>query len=136
MLQGVEVLGFYFSASWCPACRQTTPLIASSYKALRSRGSAFEIVFVSQDGSETEFDQYRSSMPWPAMPFGGSLPAILAQAFHVSAIPCLVLLDADGNLLSTDDVRLLRKVSRHSGWRCRPHLAPTPTHPHLSSPRF
>ena len=109
VLQNVDVLGIYFSASWCPACRQTTPLIANAYKTLRARGAKFQIVFVSQDGSDTEFDQYRSAMPWPALPFGGNLPAILAQAFHVAAIPCLVLLDADGNLLSTDGVRLLRK---------------------------
>ena len=129
LLQGVDVLGFYFSASWCPACRQTTPLIASAYKALRSRGCAFQVVFISQDGSEAEFDQYRSAMPWPALPFGGNLPAILAQAFHVAAIPCLVLMDADGNLLSTDGIRLLRKHTRAFPWRSEkppetPHVHP------------
>lgn len=72
------------------------------------------MVYVSQDGSEEEYNQYRASMPWPALPFGGNLPAILASAFYVSTIPCLVLMDADGNLLSTDGVRLLRKHTRYA----------------------
>ena len=47
-LEGVEVLGLYFGASWCPSCRSTTPVLASAYKALRARGSALEMVYVSQ----------------------------------------------------------------------------------------
>ena len=32
LLEKVEVLGLYFAAAWCPACRSTTPMIASAYK--------------------------------------------------------------------------------------------------------
>ena len=115
-LAEVEVLGLYFAASWCPSCRSTTPVIASSYKALRGRGKALQIVFVSQDGSESDFEAYRRSMPWPALPHGGSLPALLAEIFHVTSIPCLVLLNKEGGLISTDGVRLLRKHARSFPW--------------------
>ena len=32
LLDKVEVLGLYFAAAWCPACRSTTPMVASAYK--------------------------------------------------------------------------------------------------------
>jgi len=34
LLEGVEVLGFYFAASWCAACGQTTSLVAQAYTTL------------------------------------------------------------------------------------------------------
>ena len=115
-LAEVEVLGLYFAASWCPSCRSTTPMIASAYKMLRGRGKALQIVFVSQDSTEADFETYRRAMPWPALPHGGSLPALLAEVLHVASIPCLVLLNKDGALVSTDGVRLLRKHARSFPW--------------------
>ena len=53
-----HVIGFYFSAFWCPPCRQFTPLLADTYKELRKRGSKFQIVFLSSDKSEDEMMQY------------------------------------------------------------------------------
>ena len=34
LLEGVQVLGFYFAASWCAACGQTTSLVAQAYTNL------------------------------------------------------------------------------------------------------
>ena len=85
------MIGLYFAASWCPACRSTTPLLASTYNALRHRGKGLQILLVSQDASESDFDIYRRAMPWPALPHGGAYPALLAEVFHVGAMPCLVL---------------------------------------------
>jgi thiol-disulfide isomerase/thioredoxin len=122
------VLGLYFSASWCPACRSATPALAQAYKALRARGKQLQIVFVSQDSSEADFESYRATMPWLAMPHGGNLPALLAALYHVSAIPCLVLLDAEGTLVSTDGLRLLRKHTRAFPWKS--HAPPATPHVH------
>ena len=115
-LADVEVLGLYFAAAWCPGCRSTTPVLASAYKALRARGNKLQIVFVNQDAEQADFDAHRSGMPWPALPHGGTLPALLAEIFHVASIPCLVLLNKDGALISTDGVRLMRKHARAFPW--------------------
>ena len=37
-VSGLEVIGLYFSAGWCPACQTATPLVASAYKQLQVRG--------------------------------------------------------------------------------------------------
>ena len=43
LLDGVEVLGLYFSASWCAPCVETTPLLASAYASLRSRDPSWGV---------------------------------------------------------------------------------------------
>ena len=38
-----KVYGIYFSAHWCPPCRQFTPRLAQTYNALRAAGREFEV---------------------------------------------------------------------------------------------
>ena len=63
-------------------------------------------------------------MPFPAMPFGGMRTAMLSSLFKVAGLPTLVLLNADGSLVSTDGVRLPTKQP-HTLWVIPPH----PYHP-------
>ena len=56
-IEDAEVVGFYFSAGWCPACKTVTPLLASAYQSIRARGQKLEIVFISLDKSAAEFEQ-------------------------------------------------------------------------------
>ncbi len=56
---------------------------------------------MSLDKTADEFDKYRAKMPWPALAFGGKRGAELAERFHVSGIPALVLLRQDGTLISS-----------------------------------
>ena len=64
-----RVVGLYFSASWCPPCRNFTPLLIDFYTNLKKSGDILEIVFVSWDKDEASFQEYFSSMPWTAVPF-------------------------------------------------------------------
>jgi nucleoredoxin len=96
----------------CPACKTTLPLIATAYQQLKQRGKAIELVFVSLDKDITSFEAIRAGMAWPALPFGGTRAALLAEAFSVQAIPSLILMRADGTLVSTDGIRLMRKHTR------------------------
>lgn len=66
-----KVLGFYFSAHWCPPCRAFTPQLAQWYRTVKDgpNGNKFEIVFVSSDRDQGSFDEYFKEMPWHALPF-------------------------------------------------------------------
>eukprot|EP00976_Prorocentrum_cordatum_P100634 1192309-Prorocentrum_minimum.AAC.2 len=68
-LAGKEVVGLYFSAHWCPPCRAFTPKLAEVYNGLVASGKSFEIVFVSSDKDEEQFNEYYDEMPWLALPF-------------------------------------------------------------------
>lgn len=67
-----KVLALYFSAHWCKACQNFTPLLKDWYKKIRRSDSGknnFEIVFISSDNEEDEFKEYYSEMPWLALPY-------------------------------------------------------------------
>ncbi|KGN52626.1 probable nucleoredoxin 1 [Cucumis sativus] len=102
-----KIVGLYFSASWCPPCHRFTPIFAGVYEELASKGD-FEVVFVSSDNDEESFKDYFSKMPWLAIPFSDSdTNQRLNELFKVRGIPHLVVLDANGKVLTNDGVRLV-----------------------------
>ncbi len=72
---GVKTVGFYFSAHSYEPCHAFTPKLTEFYKELQESFHSLRIVFVSSDRDEKSFNEYRSTMPWPAVPFnsGGTL---------------------------------------------------------------
>jgi len=112
VLKGKGVVGIYYSAHWCPPCRQFTPFLADLYKKVRAeRGDdALEIVFVSGDSDESSFKEYYGEMPWVAAPFQSATAKELDSKYEHRGIPFLVLLDGEGNKL-TDDAR--SAVTKH-----------------------
>ncbi|CAE8606321.1 unnamed protein product, partial [Polarella glacialis] len=47
-LTSSDVIAFYFSAHWCPPCRQFTPLLKKFQETLLSHGEkSLKIIFVS-----------------------------------------------------------------------------------------
>jgi nucleoredoxin len=103
-IAGKGAVAIYFSAHWCPPCRNFTPQLAQWYSTdLKAKG--LEIVFVSADEDDASFDSYFKDMPWLAVPFadrGREQP--LSQRFQIQGIPSLVILDQDGKVI-TDDGR-------------------------------
>jgi nucleoredoxin len=97
-----KVFAFYFSAHWCPPCRGFTPQLAEWYKNdLKDKG--LEIVFVSSDKTEDAFKEYFSEMPWLALDYTDrKLKEELSEHFGVEGIPSIVILDADGSVISKD----------------------------------
>jgi len=91
---GKDVLGIYFSAHWCPPCRRFTPKLAEAYNKHTKAGKSLEIVFVSSDRNENDFQEYYKIMPWLALPFADRRKKNkLSQIFDVQGIPRLVLVD-------------------------------------------
>ena len=94
-LKGKQAVALYFSAHWCPPCRGFTPKLAEIYKGLVAAGKSFEIVFVSSDREEPDFDSYFGEQPWLALPYAErKLKAALGKKYEVSGIPWLVVLNA------------------------------------------
>ena len=56
LLPNADVVAVYFSAHWCPPCRQFAPALAQVYADMKAAGKKFEIVFVSSDQDESGFD--------------------------------------------------------------------------------
>lgn len=110
-----KLIGVYFSAHWCPPCRQFTPMLAEVYDSIREDERdlvpglsidehAFEIVFVSSDRDTKSFEEYYGSQPWMAIPFTeGRTSQSLSSKFSVSGIPALFILNGtDGSIVDSD----------------------------------
>ncbi|KAL2633611.1 hypothetical protein R1flu_005090 [Riccia fluitans] len=100
-------IGIYFSAHWCPPCRNFTPILAKVYEQLKDEGKHFEVVFVSWDRGEEEFKEYFGTMPWLALPFGDKGKKALEKVYDVDGIPNLVILDSDGKVQQEDAVGII-----------------------------
>ncbi len=98
-----EMYAFYFSAHWCPPCRAFTPKLVEFYNDhAEQAGKKFQIVFVSSDNDEDSFDEYMTGdkMPWPAIKFRYAKKVSEVSKYAGNGIPCLVLVDREGNVLS------------------------------------
>jgi hypothetical protein len=94
---------FFFSANWSPAGRKFTSQLVEYYNRVAPQHPEFEVVFFSADRSQFGMETYmaQSNMPWPAVAYdkrGGK--AGVVQDNLVREIPCLVLADASGKVLS------------------------------------
>jgi nucleoredoxin len=105
VLSGCEYLMIYFSAHWCPPCRRFTPELQEFYSALKAKDGApkFELVFVSSDKSENQFQEYYNEMKSLALPYANrDTKTALSRKFKVSGIPMLVVIDSKGDLITSD----------------------------------
>jgi nucleoredoxin len=100
-LNKVKFWAFYYSASWCAPCRAFTPKLVDFYNQFKQQHPNFELIFVNHDQSEDDMLNYMKtdSMPWPAVRFEDIEP-VNADKYCGSGIPDLVLVDADGKVLS------------------------------------
>merc|ERR1712183_1202371 len=105
-LAGLDAVGIYFSAHWCPPCRGFTPQLAEKYKQLQEAGKKFEIVFASSDQDEDQFKKYHAEMPGLAIPYSErELKESLSDEHECEGIPYLVILDGQTGKTITQDGR-------------------------------
>lgn len=102
-LKGKTVIGIYFSAHWCPPCRQFTPLLVKAAEDLKAENKPFEVVFVSRDRNQEAMSGYMkdSKMPWLAIPFGDAKIQELVTRYKIRGIPSLVIIDGNGKTITT-----------------------------------
>jgi nucleoredoxin len=101
-MAGVKFFAIYFSASWCGPCRQFTPELVDAYGKIRTLYPVFEIVHVNRDRTEGDMTAYvrDDKMPWPALRWSALRQTPEIERFGGSGIPCLVLIDENGKVLS------------------------------------
>lgn len=93
-LLDTEVIALFFSAEYCPHCRDYKKILAKAYDNLKSLGKSFEIVFISHDRNQGDYDKHYSDMDYLALPFSERLKkGKLARRFDVEEIPRLVMID-------------------------------------------
>ena len=94
-----KTVGFYFSAHWCPPCRQFTPKLV---KFRDSNKDNFEVVFVSSDNSPKEQMKYmkEAGMKWFTLEHRSKEASALAKKYGVRGIPALIIVSPDGETIT------------------------------------
>eukprot|EP00830_Metopus_es_P010350 TRINITY_DN19966_c0_g1_i1.p2 TRINITY_DN19966_c0_g1~~TRINITY_DN19966_c0_g1_i1.p2 ORF type:complete len:131 (-),score=34.15 TRINITY_DN19966_c0_g1_i1:9-401(-) len=90
ILANMKVIGLFFAGSWCPPCKIFTPILVDFYQEVNAMERNLEIVFISLDNSEYEYESYRAKMPWVAIPFNDTRIDRLVAKFNIDEIPCLL----------------------------------------------
>ena len=112
-----KLIGLYFSAHWCPPCRNFTPKLVEFYRMLKGLGKPFEIVFVSADNDESSFQQYFSEMGWLAVPYDDPRREELPAEHGVRGIPSLKILSPKtGKVVEPDAARYPLSPATFDAW--------------------
>lgn len=122
----------YFSASWCGPCRAFTPVLKDAYAASANSasGPTFDVIFVSSDRSQEEYDEYRATMPWKALPFAQTETRdFLKTILQISGIPRVVVLDATGAVRNADARSAVQHRPRYPSSWCTPWVGDFSTSP-------
>ena len=96
-----KIIGVYFSAHWCPPCRNFSPKLVQFRDA---NSNDFEVVFVSSDKDEASQFEYMKEvkMAWPTLKFRSDAANALSTKYDVQGIPTLIILNPKGEVISTD----------------------------------
>ncbi len=95
-----KVCMLYFSASWCPPCRQFTPML-KRFHAEFLKDSKVEIVFVSNDKTEADMTEYFRGHhgDYLAIKYGESAMGELSKEVGIKGIPTVVVVDTNGRVV-------------------------------------
>merc|ERR1712018_965139 len=101
-LANKSIVCLYFSAHWSPPCRGFTPILKDFYEEAEAQG--VEIIFVSSDRDSEAMMSYMKEPhgDWYALEHGSKLKDELDELYEVEGIPTLVVLEADGSLITSD----------------------------------
>ncbi|KAH7511063.1 hypothetical protein FEM48_ZijujUnG0051600 [Ziziphus jujuba var. spinosa] len=100
-LVGKNIL-LYFSAHWCPPCRAFLPKLIKTYHDIKAKDDAFEVIFISSDRDQSSFDEFFSSMPWLALPFGDERKKTLQKKFKIQGIPAAIAIGPSGRTVNKE----------------------------------
>lgn len=108
-----KFVGLYFSASWCGPCRRFTPELVSFRN---QNADYFEVVLIGADGSSKAQQNYmkKYKMPWLALENQSREAKDISEKVKVEILPTLVILDAEGNLVSKKGKEEISKYGNES----------------------
>ena len=116
-LKELDYIGVYFAAHWAPESKQFTPILVKSYSKIhevvreKHHKHRWDIIYVSAERSQDDYDAVFAEMPWKALPFNDDRTEALRKMFGVdsptaqstSFQPRLAIVDAkSGEIVSAN----------------------------------
>jgi len=105
-LKNKKRVAIYFSAHWCPPCRQFTPILGQFYEDAKAvDADGLEIIFVSADSDARQYNEYFGTMPFCSTEYGADVNEDLNGKFDVSGIPMFIVLDGNDGSVKDKEAR-------------------------------
>uniref|UniRef100_K3WAK9 Thioredoxin domain-containing protein n=1 Tax=Globisporangium ultimum (strain ATCC 200006 / CBS 805.95 / DAOM BR144) TaxID=431595 RepID=K3WAK9_GLOUD len=121
-----KVVALFFSAEWCPYCRDFLPALKKFYEEANAETPQLEIVLVSSDNSSEEHFAYLKDKqgPWWSIPFEGTLRTELKLKYETAArkelqeiglverkggLPSLLIVTQAGDVVDRNGVEAVEK---------------------------
>ncbi|MFZ3376459.1 MAG: thioredoxin-like domain-containing protein, partial [Chthoniobacterales bacterium] len=100
-LENKKLYLFFFSSNGSPQGRKFTPQLVEYYNRVAPQHPEFEVIFFSADRSRYGMETYmtQANVPWPAVDYDKLASKASIQSL-VRGIPCLMLVDSYGRILS------------------------------------
>ena len=110
-LQNKKLVALYFSKNSCKFCKEFNPILKKIYHNINElHQDNLEIVFISSDPSNEEFNECYKNHHWTALPYMyRNIKNNLIQKFNFKTVPQLVLLSNDGNIITSNGRRLFEE---------------------------
>ena len=103
-----KIIGLYFSASWCPPCRKFTPILSTFYEDMVDYYDDIEIIYISSDKNQNEFNEYWENMLFPALSYiDREKKEELTKLYEVKQIPALIFINNNGELITKDGKKII-----------------------------
>ncbi|CAF1421562.1 unnamed protein product [Rotaria sordida] len=99
-----KIVALYFSSHRWPYCQEFTLKLAQVYRNVYNEiNEKFEIIFISRDKCQTEFNESFKEMPWKAIPFqDGKRLETLYKNFKICGSPSLIILSSSGEIITSE----------------------------------
>ena len=105
-LGNTKVIGFYFASYSSTGSRAFTQTLSAAYSKWTEHGHSIEIVFVSQNENEAEFNvDFRDHHgKWLAVEWDEKKQKTLAKQLDVDGVPSLIFVNRDWDIISRNGI--------------------------------
>ena len=102
-----------------PASRSFLPKLHFFHQLNSDVKRDYQIIFCSLDKSEEDYKAYIQEMPWWCLPYATSTLPKLVTSLHANSMPHLVVIDAEGKIITKDAVGALKQdpTGKQFPWR-------------------
>ena len=95
----VESVGQYFSALWCPPCKMFNPKIINVYKEINEKAKKLELIYISGDQSEEDYNECIKSQPFLAIQYDEDAAQQIFERYSINSIPSLIIIEKNTKVL-------------------------------------
>ena len=97
--QSPQIKFFIRSLLLCSMVSSLCSILLDFYNKVNKDKKQIEIIFISHDEEEKEFDEYYKDMPWAAVPYDFDDREDISESFNIIGVPTFVVVNSKGKLV-------------------------------------